>query len=380
MFLLKKNAEIGQLFSKMKEITKIIAFYERLKSKSDIACAMAVVVYVEGSSYRRTGARMLVSEDGFWEGGISGGCLEGDALKKARMSILKSKPELVRYDTTKDDDSQIGVGLGCNGVIDVLFIPVDFEDANNPIETLKNGVNQTKGPLITITKSENKPSLLGKLFYFDSKESLAFLENQTDVSSFATEISNLEKSKNYNFGNELRLFVEILPKPITVYLFGNQYDIYPLIELLKLMYWEVTIVSEPHKIQNRNGLRIIAPNDFFENDLDENSAVVLMSHSLETDKKNLRKLSGSKTKYIGMLGPKTRSERILEELGAEGIKIEPQNIFAPTGLDLGASTPEEIALSIVAEIKAVFSSRNGSFLKERDLPINERNQEIFKFN
>jgi xanthine/CO dehydrogenase XdhC/CoxF family maturation factor len=81
-----------------------------------------------------------------------------------------------------------------------------------------------------------------------------------------------------------------------------------------------------------------------------------------------------------MLGPKTRSERILEELGAEGIKIEPQNIFAPTGLDLGASTPEEIALSIVAEIKAVFSSRNGSFLKERDLPINERNQEIFKFN
>ncbi|MEY3412424.1 MAG: hypothetical protein RIQ70_1112, partial [Bacteroidota bacterium] len=224
MFLLKKNAEIGQLFSKMKEITKIIAFYERLKSKSDIACAMAVVVYVEGSSYRRTGARMLVSEDGFWEGGISGGCLEGDALKKARMSILKSKPELVRYDTTKDDDSQIGVGLGCNGVIDVLFIPVDFADSHNPIEILKIGVNQTKGPLITITKSENNPSLLGKLFYFDSTESLIFLENQTDVSSFSAEISNLQKSKNYNFGNELRLFVEILPKPITVYLFGNQYD------------------------------------------------------------------------------------------------------------------------------------------------------------
>jgi xanthine/CO dehydrogenase XdhC/CoxF family maturation factor len=139
----------------------------------------------------------LVSEDGFWEGGISGGCLEGDALKKARMSILKSKPELVRYDTTKDDDSQIGVGLGCNGVIDVLFIPVDFADSHNPIEILKIGVNQTKGPLITITKSENNPSLLGKLFYFDSTESLIFLENQTDVSSFSAEISNLQKSKNY---------------------------------------------------------------------------------------------------------------------------------------------------------------------------------------
>lgn len=380
LFLLKKIAEIGQLFSKMKEITKIIAFYETLKKQGNVSCALAVVVYVEGSSYRRTGARMLVSEDGYWEGGISGGCLEGDALKKARMSILKSKPELVRYDTTKGDDNQIGVGLGCNGVIDVLFIPVDFEDLNNPIEILKNGVNQSKGSLITITKSENNPSLLGKLFYFDSNESLIFLENQMNISSFSNEISNLEKSKNYNFGNELRLFVEILPKPITVYLFGNQYDIYPLIELLKLMYWETIIVSEPSKIQNRSRLKIVSPNDLNESKLDENAAALLMSHSLETDKKNLRKLSGTKTKYIGMLGPKTRSERILEELKNEGIEIETQNIFAPTGLDLGASTPEEIALSIVAEIKAFFNERTGGFLKERELPINERNQEIFKFN
>ncbi len=380
MLLLKKNAEIGQLFSKMKEITKIIAFYESLKKEGNIACALAVVVYVEGSSYRRTGARMLVTEDGFWEGGISGGCLEGDALKKARMSILKARPELVRYDTTKGDDNQIGVGLGCNGVIDVLFIPVDFREESNPIETLKKGHSAGDFPLITITKSDNDARILGKLFYYDKKASLAFLETMIDTDRFSAEMTNLEKSKNYNFGNELRLFVEILPKPITVYLFGNQYDIYPLIELLKLMYWEIIVVSEPNKIQNKAGLKIIAPNDFLEERLDQNTAALLMSHSLETDKKNLRKLADSKTKYIGMLGPKSRSERILSELVAEGVNIDTGNVFAPTGLDLGASTPEDIALSIVAEIKAVFSNRNGGFLKDRELPINERNQEIFKFN
>jgi xanthine dehydrogenase accessory factor len=364
----------------MKEITRIIAFYESLKRKADVACALAMVVYVEGSSYRRTGARMLVSEDGFWEGGISGGCLEGDALKKARMAILKSKPELVRYDTTKGDDNQIGVGLGCNGVIDVLFIPVDFENENNPIEILKKSFENNNKPLVVITNSLKEPELLGKLFYFESKQSIDFLKNHLDVGLFSEEILALEKSKNYNIDNELRLFVEILPKPITVYLFGNQYDIYPLIELLKMLYWEVRIVSEPNKIQNRKDLTIIAPSDFSENLLDKNSAALLMSHSLETDKKNLRKLATSSVKYIGMLGPKTRSERILNELAAEGIKIDSNKIFAPTGLDLGASTPEEIALSIVAELKAVFSGRNGGFLRERELPINERNQEIFKFN
>lgn len=364
----------------MKEITKIIGFYEDLKSSGNIACALAIVVYVEGSSYRRTGARMLVSEDGFWEGGISGGCLEGDALKKARMSILKSRPELVRYDTTKGDDNQIGVGLGCNGVIDVLFIPVDFGDSNNPVEILKKSSEKNDFPLITVTKSDNDGTLLGRLFYFETKRSLDFLEKHVDTETLASEISNLEKSKNYNFGNELRLFVEILPKPITVYLFGNQYDIYPLIELLRMLYWEVRIVSEPNKIQSKAGLTIIAPNELDESIFNENSAALLMSHSLETDKKNLRTLNSTGVRYIGMLGPKSRSERILDELEKESVKIKTENIFAPTGLDLGASTPEEIALSIVAEIKAFFNERSGGFLKERSLPINERNQEIFKFN
>jgi xanthine dehydrogenase accessory factor len=123
----------------MKEIKAIIAAYDNIKDTATQA-ALATVVRVEGSSYRRTGARMLVMDDGVWVGGISGGCLEGDALKRARLAIAKSESSLITYDTTEDDAYQIGVGLGCNGIIDVLFTPLDFHDSNNPVEGLRSCV------------------------------------------------------------------------------------------------------------------------------------------------------------------------------------------------------------------------------------------------
>ncbi len=107
----------------MKEIKSILSLYNKLKSSNEKA-AIAQVVRVEESSYRREGARMLVFESGVFEGGISGGCLEGDALKRSQMAILKEKPSIVTYDTSKDDENQIGVGLGCNGIIDVLISPI----------------------------------------------------------------------------------------------------------------------------------------------------------------------------------------------------------------------------------------------------------------
>ena len=114
----------------MKEIKAIIHAYDLL-DKNTTRAALATVVRVEGSSYRRTGARMLVTDDGVWVGGISGGCLEGDALKRARLAISKAESSLVTYDTTEDDAYQIGVGLGCNGVIDILFTPLQYQNQSN---------------------------------------------------------------------------------------------------------------------------------------------------------------------------------------------------------------------------------------------------------
>src|SRR4051812_11904494 len=134
----------------MKEIKAIISAYDAINS-SGTRAALATVVRVEGSSYRRTGARMLVLDNGTWIGGISGGCLEGDALKRARIAINNDHPTLITYDTTDNDPHQIGVGLGCNGIIDVLFTPLDRSDPNNPVEVLKRCTHSNRETHVLLT-------------------------------------------------------------------------------------------------------------------------------------------------------------------------------------------------------------------------------------
>src|SRR5881394_3161948 len=119
----------------MKEIKSIINAYNTIDF-SKTKAALATVARVEGSSYRRSGARMLVLDNGTYLGGISGGCLEGDALRRAQKAIAQDKSSIVTYDTTQDDGAQIGVGLGCNGIIDVLFTSLHKNDSNNPVELL----------------------------------------------------------------------------------------------------------------------------------------------------------------------------------------------------------------------------------------------------
>ena len=116
----------------MKELKDIISAYDEAVREGK-QTALATVVHLEGSAYRRPGARMLISEDGKLTGAISGGCLEGDALRKAQMVMLQKKPMLVTYDTTDEDDAKLGVGLGCNGIISILIEPLSIKDANNTI-------------------------------------------------------------------------------------------------------------------------------------------------------------------------------------------------------------------------------------------------------
>ena len=138
----------------MKEIKAIIEAYHKIDFTKNKA-ALATVVRVEGSSYRRTGARMLISDSGEWIGGISGGCLEGDALKKAKFAMAQNKSSMVTYDTTDDDPYQIGVGLGCNGIIDVLLAPIDFQNVNNQVLILSDCL-QSRKPSVVITVTNLK--------------------------------------------------------------------------------------------------------------------------------------------------------------------------------------------------------------------------------
>src|SRR6478609_1842256 len=141
----------------MKEITDIIKAYD-VAAKAGKQSALATVVSVEGSSYRRPGARMLVTDDGVLTGAISGGCLEGDALRKALLVMQQQKPMLATYDTTDEDDAKLGVQLGCNGIVHILFEPILTEDTNNPIELLKRAA------------SKREAAVMGTLFSLEDRK------------------------------------------------------------------------------------------------------------------------------------------------------------------------------------------------------------------
>jgi xanthine dehydrogenase accessory factor len=373
----------------MKEIKAIIRAYDNL-DKGTRQAALATVVRVEGSSYRRTGARMLVTDDGVWVGGISGGCLEGDALKRARLAITKSEPSLITYDTTQDDAYQIGVGLGCNGIIDVLFTPLHFQDKNNPVEVLKSCIaaNRQTHILLTITGFEGDwaPVKAGEVIQYTGYESLSVFGNEAFEKMLNERIiSQIETGKSapvqfeFEVWKKVALFIEILLPEIHLVLMGHQYDIYPLARLTKEVGYRITMVSNPLKINPKfmdTVDAIFGYDQFNEIKIDKYTAIVLMSHDYDTDKINLPKALQTAAFYIGMLGPKVRSEKIIDELADKGKPINHagmSRIYAPAGLDIGAVSPEEIALSIIAEIKTVFAKREGGFLRRRQTAIHERN-------
>jgi hypothetical protein len=373
----------------MKEIRAIIDTYNSI-DKEKTRAGLATVVRVEGSSYRRTGARMLVMDDGFWVGGISGGCLEGDALKRARFAIARSESTLITYDTTEDDEHQIGVGLGCNGIIDVLFTPLDYSDKFNPVEILKSCMASRRKThiLVTITGLKNihfDDLKSGNVIEYDGIESLYNIQEEKLKLSVNQAIENqiiIGKSAPVKLATEqagkLEIFIEILPPEIHLVLIGNQYDVYPLTRLAKEMGWRVTIVANPLKVNSKISSitdEIVLPENFTDIFFDSHTAIVLMSHDYKTDKYNLPKALKTNSPFIGMLGPRVRSEKIFTELTAEGLIISENNIeriHAPVGLDIGAVSPEEIALSLIAEVRASFSNREGNFLRLRQSTIHER--------
>ncbi|HEX3385101.1 MAG TPA: XdhC/CoxI family protein, partial [Mucilaginibacter sp.] len=327
-------------------------------------------------------------DNGVWVGGISGGCLEGDALKRARNAIQGARSTLITYDTTDDDPYQIGVGLGCNGVIDVLFTPLDVTDINNPVEVLKRCINSNREThiLLTVTGlSGNWDIAEGQVIMYNGPESLTGF-NDVRLQQAIHEAAELELQTGHSApkefitedGRKLELFVEILPPEIHMVLMGHQYDVYPMSRLIKEMDWRLTIIADPLKINTHIAAianEVLPPVDLSKAVIDNYTAIVLMAHDYKTDKYNLPRALATSSLYIGMLGPRLRSERIWKELETGGITISAEDmnrIYAPVGLDIGAVTPEEIALSLIAEVKAALSNRGGAFLRLRQTAIHQR--------
>lgn len=361
----------------MKEIKAIVAAYDSIDLHTTRA-ALATVVRVEGSSYRRTGARMLVLDDGTYLGGISGGCLEGDALRKALKAIQQNKPSIVTYDTTQEDDHQVGVGLGCNGIIDVLYTPLLAENASNPLQILRS-LTGIREPviLVTITNSDTHPEALAQTILYQNDRQLL---DAFALPSIAPSVLNdlhlcmdegRSASKLYEESGTTRVFIERITPAIRLLMYGSHYDMHPLARLAHELGWETTAITNRSKAAKElfNHAQVIDRSGEDRISTDAYSAAVLMNHDLATDGRQLKLLLDTDIPYIGLLGPRKRSLRLMEMLGSPtGAE---SRIFAPAGLDIGALSPEEIALSIAAEIQSCFAGRQGSSLRLKQGSIHD---------
>jgi len=364
----------------LKEIRKIIAKYEITDFDRE-SLAIATVVNIEESSYRRIGARMLVSSNGTWTGGISGGCLEGDALKQAQKAIFNQEPTLITYDTLDDDPHQIGIGLGCNGKIDVLFVPLDPTNENNPIELLKEIVLENKSAImIQIIKSGHNSYPVGDTFLvddFDHKHPL-MINHEELLSSNIEEVKIKRRPQVINFNitknQKIHALVEYLRPEIRIIIIGDNYDVMALVGIVDQMGWEIHIVGRKTKISKAlfsKAKKIYEYESINDVPLDEYTGVILMTHDFDWDKKLLPIIIQKKPQYIGMLGPRKRWKKMQEALTIS-LNRETIKVHSPVGLDIGAETPEEIAISIISEMIAVFRQRNGASLRLKEGTIHER--------
>lgn len=363
----------------MKEIRDILNAYAKAEHQGKQS-ALATVVQVQGSSYRRPGARMLVTDDGQLTGAISGGCLEGDALRKAMLAISQQQNKLVTYDTTDEDDAKLGVQLGCHGIVHILFEPIRQQE-HNPIQLLLQLTAVRREAVLVTLFSLNHGEQPGTTLLYrpeglTSSLDLEELTNpvlQDAEEAFATGASGI---KTYNLnGKALNAFVEYSKPPVAVVVAGAGNDVQPLVEVTSVLGWETTVVdgrathATVQRFPKAVAVFVAKPHEVLKGiEVDSQTVFLLMTHNYNYDLALLRELLPATSSYIGVLGPKKKIERMFDDLSEQGVPIDESHrsrIYSPVGLDIGAETAEEIAVSIVAEIKAVMSKRSGVPLRTR---------------
>ncbi len=344
---------------------------------------LATLVRTRGSSYRRAGARALVLESGKLVGGISGGCLEQDVALRAKEVLEAGKPSLVHYDTGADDDRLFGLNIGCGGLLDVLVEPLEGPAAELLDRLQKLEKQRQKAALATVLSPKDRlgQRLLvneqGKVEHSTITEpALAAAVEKAANDALARPATSpwqsLEQAK-------VELFLERIAPPQALVLFGSGFDVEPLALFGRALGFEVVVVdirgskeslesfeSVSQTLAAKGAQAAIAE---LRHLLDHHVAALVMNHHYDHDRDLVRELLATKVGYLGLLGPRSRGQRLLGELQRQDGALEIHRVYSPVGLDLGADTPEKVALSILAEILAVLAGRSGGFLKDRQSPI-----------
>ncbi|WP_380676142.1 XdhC family protein [Salinigranum sp. GCM10025319] len=361
----------------------------RTALESGQPAVLATVVDVEGNAYRRPGAKMIVSADGDGVGNVTAGCLEDEILTLARDVIERDEPRVETYDLTGDDDVW-GLGVGCNGIVDVLLEPLS--ESLRPI--LRADEQRTGIGVVTVVETTVDGLATGDRAYVGAVDPTTYTadSNETLVEQLPEHVHEelpalIDRGAGAAVGFETdtgttTVFVDGIAPPPELVVLGTGNDVGPVVDLATRNEFRVTVVgfrggTDPEeRFPAAAAGETTSPRSLPDvHDFDDHTYVVAMTHNFVDDRLAVEALLSTDVPYVGLLGPQERFEEMLEEFEAEGRTLsEPElrRVFTPVGLDLGGGTPYQIAHSIVSEVLSVHNGTEPGHLRDRSGPIHER--------
>ncbi len=363
----------------MRERNQILELWEKIRRSGESA-VLATVVKTQGSSYRLPGARLLLTQAGERVGGISGGCLEDDLIKKAWW-LTAQGPVIRKYDTTADGEiSADGYGLGCNGIIHVL---IERVTAGHPSVLPYLEAATKLRQAATIAHLISSPEMVGERLVLDAAGNVH--SSSLDVAlvdQLLTAMQGSTDSELLVLPDGHQVFLEKLTPPLHLLVFGAGDDAIPLVELAKYLGWRVSVFdgrahyARAEKFPSADRVSIRPPNSPVP-PIDPWTVAVIMTHSYRQDLDVLRTLAREPLRYLGVLGPRKRALDLLAEANqSENSSLWQQNnnLHSPMGLDLGGHGPELVAVAVISEIQAVLNGRTGGALRDRGAPIHSEDE------
>jgi xanthine/CO dehydrogenase XdhC/CoxF family maturation factor len=343
-------------------VRRIIQSFESWRA-SGSPLVLATVFETLGSTYSKAGHRILIADNGDYRGLVSGGCLEGDLAERSRAVLESDRPMAVTYDLRDEADELFGLGVGCNGLLRVFLQPLQPRRDYEPFAAIAAALlGRERSVAATVIESGDASLPAGATVVSRAASHVAFALDDDSARVLAARARYFMTSELAELvveGGASVLYAPLKPIPKLLVL-GAGLDAVPLVALAAEVGWLVTVADHRPAYIERGGfaraerVRLIEPDDLARTiALDEFDAIVVMSHHLATDRKYLAQLAHVETPYLGVLGPRARRDRLLADLADVAPKLRAR-LRGPVGLDIGADSPESIALSIIAELQSTF--------------------------
>jgi xanthine dehydrogenase accessory factor len=347
---------------------------------------LATVVKTVGASYRRPGARMLISGGERAVGAISGGCLEQDIVAHAERALSSPRPILISYDSQQETEIVWGAATGCGGVVWVLIENLSAPATFDYLPAVRAHLERRQTCAVaTVIRSDSERARTGQHLVIGADLECvgdiedANLRGQLCADARAAFFGGKNSVQTYQCDDPsltTEVLLEVVPPPVALLVFGGGHDALPLVEFAKQLGWSVTVIDHrpayatAARFPNADRVILSRPERVLEHvQTDARTAAVVMTHNFNLDAELLRQLLPATLGYLGLLGASARTEQLLTYLNADErhvfARARDEQLHSPAGLDMHSETSAEVALSIVAEIQAVMHKREGGSLKRQ---------------